>query len=101
MEQTDVKIFSMYFTFFSDWTIFIIDAMLITATASGIITIQKHRTMKRIYRNDMAQAQRQKISTAHKGKRLSPQTKNRIANSLRKYWATLPYKPTSGGTLSN
>ena len=59
---------------------------------------QKHRVMKRIYRNDMTPAQKAKLSAANKGKRLSQQTKNRIAQSMQKYWRSLPYKPTSGTT---
>lgn len=57
--------------------------------------------MKRIYRNDMKPQQKAKLSALNKGKRLSPQTKARIANSLRRYWAALPYKPTSGTTTQD
>lgn len=49
----------------------------------------------------MKPQQKAKLSALNKGKRLSPQTKARIANSLRKYWAALPYKPTSGTTTQD
>lgn len=49
--------------------------------------------MHRIYRNDMQQAQKDKIAAANIGKTLSQQTKDKISHSMRKYWAKLPYKP--------
>lgn len=52
--------------------------------------------MKRIWRNDMAQTQKNKIAAANRGKRLSPETRNKISAALTKYWAKLPYKPVSG-----
>lgn len=51
---------------------------------------------KRIYRNDMAQAQKDKIAAANTGKQLSPTTRAKISRALAQYWASLPYKP--GGT---
>ena len=57
---------------------------------------------KRVWRNDMPQTQRIKIAAANRGKRLSPETRNKISAALTKYWAKLPYKPDSntGGTES-
>lgn len=58
-------------------------------------------TMKRTYRNDMPQAQKDKIAQANTGKKLSPETRRRISQSMAKYWAKLPYKPvTSTGDTS-
>lgn len=51
--------------------------------------------MKRIYRNDMSQQQKDKIAQANTGKHLSPETRRRIAQSMVKYWAKLPYKPAT------
>ena len=51
--------------------------------------------MKRIYRNDMGQAQKDKIAAANTGKVLSPETRRRISQSMTKYWARLPFKPTT------
>lgn len=57
--------------------------------------------MKRTYRNDMPQAQKDKIAQANTGKTLSPETRRRISQSMVKYWAGLPYKPdTSTGTTN-
>lgn len=50
-------------------------------------------TMRRIYRNDMPQAQKDKIAAANVGKTLSQQTKDKISRSMQKYWRRLPYKP--------
>lgn len=63
------------------------------ATITTITTIIKHNTMHRVYRNDMTQAQRSKISAANIGKRLSQSTKNKISRSMQQYWEKLPYKP--------
>lgn len=49
--------------------------------------------MRRIYRNDMQQAQKDKIAAANVGKTLSQQTKDKISRSMQKYWQRLPYKP--------
>ena len=58
-----------------------------------------YNSMKRIYRNDMPQAQKDKIAQANTGKTLSPETRRRISQSMAKYWAGLPLKPnTSSGT---
>jgi hypothetical protein len=63
--------------------------------------------MKRIYRNDMSQSQKDKLSIANQGKTLSTSTRQKISQALAKYWSSLPYKPmtelsgdtsTSGGT---
>lgn len=51
--------------------------------------------MKRKYRNDMPQTQKDKIALANTGKRLSFTTKQRISQSMQKYWAKLPLKPTT------
>ncbi len=58
--------------------------------------------MKRIYRNDMPQAQKDKIAQANTGKVLSPETRRKIAQSMVKYWAGLPFKPSTatGSTAS-
>lgn len=59
---------------------------------------------KRIYRNDMAQAQKDKIAAANTGKQLSPTTRAKISRAMAKYWATLPYKPggpSSGSTTAS
>lgn len=56
--------------------------------------------MKRIYRNDMSQSQKDKLSYINQGKKLSQSTKDKISKSMTKYWSDLPYKPdsTSGTT---
>ena len=55
--------------------------------------------MRRIYRNDMPQSQKDKIAAKNVGKKLSQTTKDKISKSLTKYWSKLPYKPpTSGST---
>ena len=57
--------------------------------------------MKRTYRNDMSQEQKDKIAQANTGKVLSPETRRRISQSMVKYWAGLPFKPdTSTGTTN-
>ena len=63
--------------------------------------INVFKIMKRTYRNDMTQAQKDKIAQANTGKKLSPETRRRISQSMAKYWAKLPYKPvTSTGDTS-
>ena len=57
-------------------------------------------TMKRTYRNDMGQEQKDKIAAANRGKVLSPETRRRISQSMAKYWAGLPYKPNTSGTTT-
>lgn len=56
--------------------------------------------MKRIFRNDMSQSQKDKLSYINQGKKLSQITKDKISRSMTKYWSELPYKPgsTSGTT---
>ena len=51
--------------------------------------------MKRIYRNDMGQAQKDKIAAANTGKHHTPETKRKISQSMCKYWAGLPFKPAT------
>lgn len=55
---------------------------------------------KRTYRNDMPQAQRDKIAQANTGKHLSPETRRKISDALAKYWAGLPFKPVTSGTTA-
>lgn len=50
--------------------------------------------MKRTYRNDMPQAQKDKLSAINTGKILSQSTKDKISRSMQDYWNSLPYKPT-------
>lgn len=54
--------------------------------------------MKRMYRNDVSDETKQKQSIAHKGKRHSESSKQKISQSLTKYWATLGLKPTNNNT---
>ena len=54
---------------------------------------KNYDSMKRIYRNDMTQAQKDKIAQANTGKVLSHETRRRISQSMVKYWAGLPFKP--------
>lgn len=54
--------------------------------------------MKRIWRNDMQQAQRDKIAQANTGKHHTEATKRKISRSMARYWAGLPFKPISGDT---
>ena len=56
--------------------------------------------MKRQWRNDMQQAQKDKIAQANTGKVLSPETRRRISQSMVKYWAGLPFKPATSGTTT-
>lgn len=56
--------------------------------------------MKRIWRNDMQQAQKDKIAAANVGKHHTPETKRKISQSLVRYWSRLPYKPVTGGTTT-
>lgn len=51
--------------------------------------------MKRIYRNDMGQAQKDKIAAANTGKHHTPEIKRKISQSMCKYWAGLPFKPAT------
>ena len=54
--------------------------------------------MKRQWRNDMPQQQRDKIAAANTGRKHSEHTKRLISQQLQKYWAKLPVKPTTGAT---
>jgi hypothetical protein len=56
--------------------------------------------MRRIYRNDMPQSQKDKIAAKNVGKKLSQSTKDKISKSLVKYWSRLPYKPSTSGNTS-
>ena len=56
--------------------------------------------MKRTYRNDMSQSQKDKIAQANTGKVLSPETRRRISQSMVKYWAGLPFKPSTSGATT-
>ena len=49
--------------------------------------------MKRQYRNDMSDSQKQAISNALVGRKHSEEHKRKIARALEKYWAQLPNKP--------
>lgn len=56
--------------------------------------------MKRIDRR-MSDAQRQKISTALTGRKLTPNHKKNLSNALRKYWESVPFaSPSTGITMS-
>lgn len=56
---------------------------------------------KRLWRNDMAQTQKDKIAAANTGKHLSDETKRKISRAMAKYWAGLPFKPvTASGTTT-
>ena len=55
---------------------------------------------KRIYRNDVPLETREKQSLAHQNKKHSMETKNKISQSLQKYWAGLPTKPTNNNTTT-
>lgn len=50
--------------------------------------------MKRTYRNDMPQVQKDKLSAINTGKVLSQSTREKISRSMQEYWNSLPYKPT-------
>ena len=56
--------------------------------------------MKRIYRNDVSFETKQKQSLAHKNKKHSQETKNKISQSLEQYWANLPSKPVENNNIS-
>lgn len=56
--------------------------------------------MKRIYRNDVSKVTKEKQSIAHRGKKHSTASKQRISQSLQKYWATLPVKPKNNNNIS-
>lgn len=46
----------------------------------------------------MPQQQRDKIAAANTGKHLSADTRRKISDALTKYWAGLPFKPSTGDT---
>lgn len=49
--------------------------------------------MKRVYRNDMPQAQKDKIAAAQTGRKHPQFVKDKISKSMQQYWAGLPTKP--------
>lgn len=51
--------------------------------------------MKRVFRNDVSNITKEKQSLSHRGKTHSIETKNKISQSLQKYWAGLPTKPST------
>ena len=55
---------------------------------------------KRIYRNDVSLETREKQSLAHQGRKHSVESRNKISQSLQKYWAGLPTKPTNNNTTT-
>ena len=61
---------------------------------------QPIKPVGRIYRNDVSQQTRDKQSIAHKGRKQSEQTKQRISKSMTDYWAKLPLKPITGDNNS-
>lgn len=58
--------------------------------------------MHRKYRNDMPQQQKDKIAAANTGRRHTQATKQKISQSMQKYWERLPFKPNtdSGSTMN-
>ena len=48
--------------------------------------------MARLFRQP-TEAAKQKMSVAHKGKTLPLETKQKISQSMRNYWQTIPNKP--------
>lgn len=57
--------------------------------------------MKRIYRNDMSQRQKQNIAQKLTGRKMSEETKKKISQSMRNYWAKLPTRPLSAESEQN
>ena len=55
---------------------------------------------KRLYRNDVSFETKEKQRVAHQNKKHSIETKNKISQSLQKYWAGLPTKPTNNNTTT-
>lgn len=55
---------------------------------------------KRLFRNDVSLATREKQSVAHKGRKHSIETRNKISQALCKHWSSLPSKPTNNNTTS-
>ena len=50
---------------------------------------------KRLYRNEVSNETKEKQRVAHQNKKHSIETKNKISQSLQKYWAGLPTKPST------
>lgn len=65
-----------------------------------IIIRKKYNMSKRLFRNDVSPITREKQSVAHKGRKHSSATKNKISLSLQKYWSGLETKPTDNNTTS-
>lgn len=57
--------------------------------------------MKRTFRNDMPQAQKEKIAFAMTGRHHSDETKEKISKSMQEYWGQLPYKPVTNSGTTN
>lgn len=57
--------------------------------------------MKRIYRNDMSQRQKENIAQKLTGRKMSEETKEKISKSMRKYWAKLPTRPLTAESEQN
>lgn len=55
--------------------------------------------MIRMYRNDVSDETKQKQSLAHQGRKQSEATKQKISQSLSKYWAGLPFKPNDNDSI--
>ena len=48
----------------------------------------------------MSQSQKDKLSAINKGKTLPQSTRDKISQSMTKYWSSLPYKPDSDSGTS-
>lgn len=57
--------------------------------------------IKRQFRNDMSDAQKQAISQKLRGRTLSQSTKDKISKSMTDYWNSLPLKPTTESPYDN
>lgn len=57
--------------------------------------------IKRQFRNDMSDAQKQAISQKLRGRTLSQATKQKISQSMTDYWNALPTKPTNDNPYGN
>lgn len=55
---------------------------------------------KRLYRNDVSDITKEKQSVAHRGRKHTNETKNKISKSLQDYWQKLPVKPTTNNNTS-
>lgn len=57
--------------------------------------------VKRQFRNDMCDQQKQAISQKLRGRTLSQSTKDKISKSMTDYWNSLPMKPTTDNPYGN